>query len=198
MEIAPGVLLDMRRARIALLFGMLPWVAFGGAVTNAERSVPRLRAFASLSDVYVDFAFAAPIVDGLDAGFLELNQTVVKWEIDLRSARRGETNSVPFVIARTVRRSTLEVFVSPSKAPGTCETSRQLNGRWLESRRVLSCTDAYRAISSFDVPAFTLTGVTPGSFDVTIRATVTGGRSVKVKTPVLARTRLIQPINPQQ
>jgi hypothetical protein len=176
---------------------MSSWVAVGGAIANAELSEPRLHAFALSSDVYVDFAVEAPVVEGLDVGFLARNSTVVKWVIDLRPA--GSPN-VHYWWDRAIRRSTLEVIVRPSNAPGTCETIRQLNGRWLERRRVLSCTDAYRAISSFHVPVFTLTGVNPGPgpFDITVRAAVTSGRSVNVKTSVLARTRLIQPIKSQQ
>jgi hypothetical protein len=74
---------------------------------------------------------------------------------------------------------------------------QQLNGCRLEPRKVVSCMDAYRAISSFHVQVLSLTGVIPGSFDVTIRATVTAGDSTKVKTPVLARAKLNQRIDPQ-
>ena len=193
-----SILLDVRRTRIACFLGMLSWVAVARATADAEWSEPRLRAFALSNDVHVDFAVGAPIVEGLDVDSLALNSTVVKWEIDLRPA--GTLPNVHYWWDRAIRRSTLEVIVSPSNAPGTCETIRQLNGRWIEPRRVLSCTDAYRAISSFYVPAFTLTGVSPGPgpFDVTVRAAISSGRSVNVKTPVLARTRLIQPSHSQR
>jgi len=174
---------------------VLLWsIAIGGAVVDAETTAPRLTAFASSGDVYVDFAITSPVVDGLDVNFLEVNPTVVKWEIDLKPA------SVPnahYWWDRAIRRSVLEVIVHPLKALATCETSRQLNGRWIEARHVTDCAGAYRAITSFELPVFTLAGVNPGKgpFDVTIRATVTGGGSVNVKTPVLARARVFSSSN---
>jgi hypothetical protein len=41
---------------------------------------------------------------------------------------------------------------------------------------------------------FALTGVRPGPYDVTLRATVTSGRS-KLETAILARARLIGSIH---
>lgn len=182
----------MGRTGIAWLFAILCGSAVGGAVTNADPSTPRLYAFASANDVYVDFAIAAPIVDGLDAGFLELNSVLVTWQIDLRPSGSQETDGPWIVIDRTIRRGTLEIFVSPSTEPGSCMLSRQLNARRIEPRKVVRCADAYRAISAFHGSVFSLTGVTPGSFDVSIRARVTVSDSEKVKTRVLARTKLIQ------
>ena len=184
----------MSAARIRCLLALLCSFAVGPTVVNAELKGPRLTAFASSGDVFVDFAITAQVVEGLDVGFLEVNPTVVKWEIDLKPA--GVPN-VHYWWDRAIRRSILEVIVRPLKTPGTCETSRQLNGRWIEARQVTDCAGAYRAITSFGLPVFTLAGVNPGKgpFDVTIRATVTGGGSVTVKTPVLARARVFSSIN---
>jgi hypothetical protein len=186
--------IDMSATRIWCLLALLCSFAVGTTVVNAELKGPRLTAFASSGDVFVDFAITAPVVEGLDVGFLEVNPTVVKWEIDLKPA--GVPN-VHYWWDRAIRRSILEVMVRPLKAPGTCETSRQLNGRWIEARQVTDCARAYRAITSFDLPVFTLAGVNPGRgpFDVTIRGTVTVGGSVTMKTPVLARARVLSSIN---
>jgi hypothetical protein len=50
----------------------------------------------------------------------------------------------------------------------------------------------YRALSTFNLSVFSLADVIPGPYDVTIRATVSSGQSVKVKTPILARAGLIR------
>src|SRR5262249_33255553 len=168
------------------------------AVVHAERTGPRLTAFASSGDVYVDFAITAPVVDGLDVGFLEVNPTVVKWEIDLKPGGAQSETRLPTFTARVIRRSVLEVIVRPLMAPGRCETIRQLNGRWIEARQVTDCARAYQAITAFYLPVFTLAGLNRGPFDVTIRANVTGGGSSNVKTPVLARARVFSSVNSQR
>jgi hypothetical protein len=159
-------------------------VVFATAGAGAGPTDVRLSALASTSQVYVDFAITAPIVDGLDARSLERTPTVVKWEVDLRPI-------VNFWRSRAVRRTTVEVIVRPAHARGTCQTSRQVNGRWIESRQVIGCAAAYAMISSFDLPLFPLAGLEPGSFDVTIRGTISAAGAVTVKTPVLARARVI-------
>jgi hypothetical protein len=166
-----------------------------GAVAAADQAVTRLNAFADGQDVYVEFATAAPVVEGLDARFLELNPVAVEWEIDLRPAK------FPNVFHwwdRAVKQSTLEIVVNPSTAPGTCKMHRQLNGRWLEPPQVVSCATANHTISSFDERVFTLIGLLPASFDVTIRATVVREQLVNVKTPILARSRLVQSNSPHR
>jgi hypothetical protein len=81
----------MVRARIGCVFAMLCWIAARGIVTYAAPNDARLHAFTSANDVYVDFAIAGSIVDGLDVGFLELNPTVVKWDIDLKPTEQAES-----------------------------------------------------------------------------------------------------------
>ena len=184
----------MSRARPACVIAILCCVA-SGTVRAADQSVARLNAFADGQDVYVEFSTTAPVVEGLDTRFLELNPVAVMWEIDLRPAK------FPNVFRwwdRAVKRSTLEIVVNPTTAPGTCKMRRQLNGRWLEESQVISCAAAYHTISSFDERVFTLTGLLPASFDVTIRATVVREQLVNVKTPILARARLVTPNSPQR
>src|SRR5262249_23014385 len=169
---------------VALLFAIL----FAVAAVNAEVAHSRLNAFTDGRDVYVDFAIASPVVDGFDSGFLERHPAAVKWEIDLIPA--GPLSQKKWW-DRVVRRSTLEVIVNPSTVQGTCKMRGELTGRWLEPPQVLACAAAYRVVSSFDERVFTVAGLERGSFDVTIRATVVREQIVNVKTPVLARARLV-------
>jgi hypothetical protein len=166
----------------------------GVGLGSAQPSRARLSAVAVSNDVYVDFAIAAPIVEGLDVRFLELNSTFVKWDIELRPPggmpEGAPPDSLRYLFARAIRGATFEVFVRPSAAPGTCETTRQLNGQWLEPPQVVDCAAAYTALSSFHLPVFTLSGVRAGAYDITLRATVTSGRSTKVKTPIVARAKI--------
>jgi hypothetical protein len=175
----------MWRSDLVCLLAALSCVAPVVAAPHAQQPEPHLSALVSSGQVHVDFGTAAPLVNGLDVGSLEVMPTVVTWDVDLRSDVRSWRS-------RSIQKTTLQVIVRPLSERGRCEATRQLNGRWIEPRQAVECAVAYGMISSFNMPLFALPDLEPGGYEVTVRATIDAMGRASVKTPVLARTRVIR------
>lgn len=91
-----------------------------------------------------------------------------------------------------VARSTVQVTIDPRREQGTFVVGRRFNGQSLESRRVVDRETTYQLLSSFRLPLFDRSQLdADGTYELSIRAVVSGGEAREMTTMTLAKADLV-------
>lgn len=150
------------------------------------QSRPELQAAVSANQVYVEFALNPENTTQLDARLSQMDVTMLTWVVEIRRV-------VPGWHDQAIASSTVNVRLRPTGAGDRFDVVRRFNGQAADAHQLVDRQVAYQLVSSFRLPLFDVRQLdADGSYEVTIKAMLAGGREGPLTTNVLARTTLLR------